>query len=131
MIYPSAFQQPVIRAFASALDGKDFGGKPVLPAIQTYGNIGAASVAEQIIEVRRRGLPGYQAYTIAHATGEEWRIIINDAPQVEEEDMAAIETLRRTNAVAALFLQAAGFALRGEVLPRELHAQLRFLLSGG
>jgi hypothetical protein len=127
MVYPGAFAQTVSRAFAAALDNKDFRGKPVMPAIQTYGGIGAGAVAEQLTEVRRRGLAGYQAYTIAHATDEEWGVIVSDAP--EEEDMSAIETFRRTNAVAALFLQAAGYALRGAALPDDLRNQLRYLLS--
>jgi hypothetical protein len=127
MVYPGAFAQTPARAFAAALDGKDFYGKPVLPAIQTYGGIGAQAVAEQIAEVRRRGLPGYQAYAIAHATDEEWSVVVRDAP--EEEDMSAIDALRRTNAVAALFLQAASFALRGAALPDDLRAQLRYLLG--
>lgn len=127
MVYPGASAQPVQRAFADALDGHDFAGKPVLPAIQTYGAIGARVVAEQIAESCRRGLASYQAYTIAHATDDEWAVIVHDAP--EEEDMSAIDHLRRTNAVAALFLQAAGFALRSEQLRQGLREQLRFLLG--
>jgi hypothetical protein len=127
MVYPAAFAQTPAAAFAAALDGRDFAGKPVMPAIQTYGGIGATAVAAQAAEVRRRNLPGYQAYTIAHATDDEWRVIANDAP--EEGDMSANDTLRRTNAVAALFLQAAGYSLRGVSLPDDLRAQLRFLLG--
>jgi hypothetical protein len=76
-VYPLAFRPArpagfVERAFADCLDGKDFGGIPVLPTIQTYDGIGAQAVVDQVAEVNRRGLPGYQAYTIAHATDEEW-----------------------------------------------------------
>jgi hypothetical protein len=76
-VYPLAFRpgRPegfVARAFADCLDGKDFGGIPVLPTIQTYDGIGARAVAEQIAEVKRRAHVGCQAYTIAHATDEEW-----------------------------------------------------------
>ena len=129
MVYPAAFEQSARDAFAAALDVRAMreAPLPVLPAIQTYGGAGTQLVAEQLAEVRRRGLPGYQAYTIAHATGDEWAVIVRDAQ--EENDMSAIDDLRRTNAVAALFLQAAGFALRGEPLPDALKAQLRYLLG--
>jgi hypothetical protein len=127
MVYPAAFEQSARDSFAAALDGHNFAGKPVMPAVQTYGGVGPRLVAEQIAEVHRRGLPGYQPYTIAHATDDEWRVIVDDAP--EEEDMSAIDDLRRTNAVAALLLQAAGYALRGEQLPGDLKGQLRYLLN--
>lgn len=135
MIYPAAFEQTVRDAFAAALDGNDpsansgqrFGGKPVLPTIQTYGGVGPEMVAEQIAEVRRRGLRGYQAYTIAHATDAEWSVLVREAQ--EEDNMEAIDELRRLQAVASLFLQAAGHALRGEPLPPDLRAQLRYLLG--
>ncbi len=136
MVYPAAFEQSVRDAFAAALDGRALRESPlpVLPAIQTYGGIGTQLVADQLAEVHRRGLPGYQAYTIAHASDDEWTVIVRDAqaerpPGWEEDNMSAIDELRRTNAVAALFLQAAGFALRGEPLPDALRAQLRYLLG--
>jgi len=125
MVYPKAFNQSVRAAFAAALDGVAFAA-PVMPAIQTYGAVGPALVAEQIAEVRRRGLAGYQAYTIAHATDEEWAAIARAA---EEDNMEAIDALRRLHAVAGLFLQAAAFALRGEPLPDDLRGQIRWLLG--
>lgn len=132
MVYPGAFGQPVRDAFAAALDHVDFN-KPVLPAIQTYGGAGAAMVREQIEEVRRRGLPGYQAYTIAHATDEEWAELVRDADfdglSPREVEMEAVDELRRLQIVAGLFAQAAGCALRGERLPESLRAQLRYLLG--
>lgn len=82
-------------------------------------------VREQIEEVRRRGLRGYQAYTIAHASDAEWAVLVRDA----EVEMEAIDELRRLQIVAGLFAQAAGCALRGERLPAELRAQLRYLLA--
>jgi hypothetical protein len=77
MVYPAAFYPVrasgfVTWAFHDCLDGKDFGSIPVLPTIQTYDGIGAIAVAEELAEVKRRGLSGCQAYTIAHATDEEW-----------------------------------------------------------
>jgi hypothetical protein len=121
MVYPGAFRQSARDAFAAALDGKPFGAKPVLPAIQTYGNVGATLVRAQIEEVRRRGLRGYQAYTITHATNDEWSVLVKEGSMDEET--------RRLQSVSALFLQAAGHALRGEALPAGLRAQLRYLLS--
>jgi hypothetical protein len=128
MVYPKAFGKSVRAAFSASLDGKDFAGKPVLPTIQTYDHIGAEAVAQQIAEVRRRPdlSGGYQAYTIAHATDAEWAVLTSDA---EEGDVAAIDELRRLQAVAGLFLQAAGLAQRGERLPEGLRAQLRYLLA--
>jgi hypothetical protein len=129
MIYPAAFGQPVREAFAAALDVGAIRESPlpIMPAIQTYGGVGPALVAEQIAEVRRRGLAGYQAYTIAHASDEEWAVIVRDAD--EEDEMGAIDELRRLQAVAGLFLQAAACALRGEPLPDALRAQIRWLLG--
>lgn len=124
MIYPGAFEQPAREAFAAALDGVEFN-VPVLPAIQTYGGIGPSTVRAQIDEVRRRGLSGYQAYTIVHATDEEWSELARDA----EVEMDAIDELKRQQFVAGLFAQAAGYALRGERLPAELRAQLKYLLG--
>jgi hypothetical protein len=123
MVYPQAFGQPVRDAFASALDVEALRRTPlpVLPAIQTYGGVGPSIVREQIEEVRRRGLAGYQAYTIAHATDAEWDVVIEEGAEMDE--------LKRLQSVSALFLQAAGHALRGEALPAALRAQLRYLLS--
>jgi hypothetical protein len=127
MIYPGAFGQPVREAFAAALNVRAIRESPlpIMPAIQTYGGVGPALVAEQIAEVRRRGLAGYQAYTIAHASDEEWAVIVRDG----EDEMGAIDELRRLQAVAALFLQAAACALRGEPLPDALRMQIRWLLG--
>ncbi|OGO53156.1 MAG: hypothetical protein A2148_11095 [Chloroflexi bacterium RBG_16_68_14] len=127
MVYPAAFQQSVRDAFAVALDAGAIRESPlpVLPTIQTYDQIGAEAVRAQIAEVRQRGLPGYQAYTIAHATDAEWAVVVGGA----EEEMGAIDELRRLPAAAGLFLQAAGYALRGERLPAHLKAQIRYLLG--
>lgn len=128
MVYPVAFEQPVRDAFAATVDVPAMRQSPlpVLPAIQTYGSVGPTVVREEIAEVRRRGLAGYQAYTIAHASEQEWAVLVRDA---EEEEMAVVDDLRRLQAVAGLFTQAAGHALRGEPLPEGLKAQLRFLLG--
>ncbi len=81
MIYPEEFyparfkpRTHVPRAFSDSLDdGQNFGGLPVLPTIQTSRGIGAEAVSLQIAECERRGLRGYQAYTIGHATADEWQ----------------------------------------------------------
>ena len=129
MIYPKAFRpsQPsgyIGQAFRDALDGNDFGGKPVLPTIQTYDQIGAGAVSAQIAEVRRRRLPGFQAYTISHATDTEWAVLVRKG----RKEMTAVDQLRRLQAVAGLFLQAASHALRGEELPAGVRVQIKYLL---
>jgi len=88
MVYPKAFRPAcpagfVAAAFRDCIDNRDFGGIPVYPTIQTYDEIGARYVEEQTGEVHRRGLTGYQAYTIAHATDAEWAAIVADTPQEE------------------------------------------------
>ncbi len=139
MCYPKSFRpaQPsgyVAQAFRDCLDGKSFGGKPVLPTIQTFDGIGAVAVREQIAEVRRRGLAGYQAYTIGHATDEEWEAIVET--QTAEDLRALRRDFQRyawehgvSHAVAVLFLRAAGHALRNEPLPAELRKELRRALG--
>ena len=146
MIYPKAFRsrQPagyVAQAFQDCLDGKDFGDRPVLPTLQTYDGIGAEAVRAQLAEVDRRGLPGCQAYTIAHASDEEWQAFVSaeldEGPR--ENDVEAIEELRRDwqrfvwdhgigHAIAALYLRAAAHALRSEPLPEELKDSLRRII---
>lgn len=91
MIYPLAFypHRPegyVASAFRDCLEGKSFQGKPVLPTIQTYGNIGAGVVKQEMAEVVQRGLLGYQAYTVGHATGAEWQAFSDWVPAEDEED---------------------------------------------
>jgi hypothetical protein len=133
MVYPGAFRQSVRDAFASALDSARFDGRPVLPAIQTYNGVGASMAADQIAEVRRRGLAGYQAYTIAHATDAEWAEVMRDATNdrdATEATMEAIDKLRALQAASSIFSEASAYALRGERLPPRLEAQLRFLLAG-
>ncbi len=92
MIYPKAFRPSmptgsVTQAFIDCLDGHlPWAGKPVLPTIQTYDGIGVTAVVRQIAQCYARGLKGYQAYTIGHATDPEWEAIAMDAPQEQEED---------------------------------------------
>lgn len=97
MIYPLAFRDHrppgyIQTAFGDCLDrGQDFQGKPVLPTLQTYDGIGPLDIDRMLAEVRRRGLKGYQAYTIGHATAAEWSVIASDdtfkaSPPVPDPD---------------------------------------------
>ncbi len=140
MIYPKAFYpaMPIGYVHAAFHDcmtsGQDFNGKPVLPTIQTYDSMGAAAVIRQLQEVYRREvgnreLGGYQAYTIGHATDEEWAVIVADAP--EEDDMADEATRKQRAAVAGLFDQLAAYAAQGipwVQVPEQLRMQLHYLL---
>jgi len=94
MIYPKTFGQGVAKAFSACLDGKDFGGIPILPTIQTYDGVGAAAVAEQVQEVNRRGLLGCQAYTIAHATDAEWAEFAHQEDTMSEAEKKELAILR-------------------------------------
>jgi len=116
MIYPKEFQQTAAAAFASSLGGKDFGGKPVLPAIQTYNGAGAALVTAQVEEAVRRGLPGCQAYTIGHATDAEWAAFIANIPK--EDDVTKEEVLAMLTYTAAVLRNEikAGFDQQGNLL---------------
>ncbi len=106
MIYPLSFRPArytgfVGSAFRDCLDGKDFGGIPVYPTIQTYDGIGQDAVAAQIMECKRRGLTGYQSYTIAHATDDEWIAIVADRP---EEEPVTLFTKAQQAAIANVLL---------------------------
>lgn len=93
MIYPEEFypdpftpSSHVPQAFTDSFNaaGGRFDGLPVLPTIQTARGIGAEAVVLEIAECDRRGLRGYQAYTIGHATDQEWQAFS------EEDDMTFI-----------------------------------------
>ncbi len=85
MVYPTLFwpSMPpgyVECAFADCLDGKDFQGKPVRPAIQAFTegaapHPGPLGVRAQLDEVLRRRLDGCSIYTVGAATAEEWNAI--------------------------------------------------------
>lgn len=94
MIYPKAFAQSPAQAFRSSLEsGQDFAGRPVLPTLQTYENIGPSEVSAQMAEVARRRLAGAQSYTVGHASGPEWQayVLSIPAPPEEDEDMTWLD----------------------------------------
>lgn len=79
MIYPKAFNQTPEEAFTASLNsGQSFKGLPIYPTIQTYDTIGLEAVKQQLTEVHKRALPGCQAYTLGHATNEEWEAFAMD-----------------------------------------------------
>lgn len=133
MIYPGAFQQTTARAFAASLDermgtapnGINFRGKPVIPAIQTYGGIGAASVTLQIAECERRRLAGFGAYTIGHATAAEWDAVAASAPVVEDKG----PDIGQLNKAGDIFATCTLHALRGEQLPAAVAGAARWLMQ--
>ncbi len=144
MIYPKAFFFPpfqpafhIPQAFTNSLDaGQDFQGKPVLPTMQTYDNVGVFAVQQQVAESVRRSLPGTQAYTICHATNAEWAAFITIQPTVEppvvtpppDQDEERIRLLElRLNLTGKVF-QWAGYSLSGEEAPEETLATLHYLL---
>ncbi len=100
MIYPKAFYPGqeagyVGRSFYDSVGSdQDFQGKPVLPTIQTYNNIGAPAVERQVEEVRSSDdLLGVSAYTMGHATDREWEAFVQAdtgfepvLPPLEPED---------------------------------------------
>lgn len=137
MVYPLAFRplRPtgwIWDAFTDCLSsGQDFAGKPVLPTLQMYDGIGVSPVETMLTSIKHRELGGYQAYTIGHATDEEWAVIVKDAPQPEEDDMADEATRKQRAAVAGLFDQLAEYAAQGipwMQVPEQLRMQLHYLL---
>jgi hypothetical protein len=109
MVYPWDFEQSVTAAFAAALDHFNPRGKPVIPTIQTYPNDdgprpGFIGVKAQIAEVHRRGLPGYNIYTLGHAADDEWRALV-------EEECTMDTEARRIAQVDSARMLAAGDAL--------------------
>jgi hypothetical protein len=93
MIYPKAFfpkPRPgtdwINQAFVDSLEtGQDFQGKPVLPTLQTYDQIGSINVRRQLEDATRRGLVDVQAYTVGHATDPEWSAFVEG--QQEDDDV--------------------------------------------
>ena len=104
----------------------------MLPTIQTSREIGAQAVALEIAECERRGLRGYQAYTIGHAADQEWQAFSQEGHDMtfigvgcdratQETDQfesfrlyvtaAGLEREKIPNAAEREALQAAGFNL--------------------
>lgn len=104
-VYPKAFRPAmspgaVQAAFRDSLDsGQEFAGKPILPTIQTYEDIGAAAVKDQVAESLRRGFTGCQAYTLAHATDAEWSAFL---ASVSKEGLTVDQYTELKNEIATL-----------------------------
>ncbi len=103
MIYPKAFfpngwtgHDWINQSFINCLEtGQDFQGKPVLPTLQTYDNIGRVNVRRQIGDATSRNLMDIQAYTVCHATDDEWEAWIRGqvqepVPPPQEDDMKVL-----------------------------------------
>lgn len=75
MVYPKAFGQSVPDAFTAALPGPAYLGLPCMPVIQTYDDIGAPAVAEEIGECRRRGVQALSIYSVETAREDELQAI--------------------------------------------------------
>ncbi len=73
MVYPKQFGQSVADAFASAITalmGMRWSDKLIVPTIQTFNEVGSGTVnAECLIAAK---FDGYTAYTLGHATDDEW-----------------------------------------------------------
>lgn len=135
MIYPLAFYEHrpsgyVQQAFVDCLDrGQDFRGKPILPTLQTYGNIGAEAVQQEIDECKRREMSHGQAYTICHARLEEWQKIAGVFQGPDDEMQEALEMHEAILQVSGSATLWAGYAQRQELLPDDLKTELLWLLQ--
>ena len=79
MIYPQEFGQSVDAAFQAAITPAMLAawkGKLIIPTIQTYNNISVADVVRQT--QLGNTFDGVTAYTIGHATAEEWNAFISE-----------------------------------------------------
>lgn len=80
MVYPKAFGQTPQQAVEAALTPlfhTRWGGKPVVPTIQTYDGIGVGAIGETMFFLRQHSIAGVNAYTLGHATDEEWQTFVN------------------------------------------------------
>ena len=135
MVYPLAFYPTrpdrfVAAAFRDCLeDGQNFAGLPVLPTLQTYGGIGHVDTGRQIVETVRRDFEGCQAYTIAHATDQEWSAFTGQALTDEQEERMEAARLKDRAALARLFLNAADHTLRGIDLPDAELRRIEYVIA--
>lgn len=75
MVYPKAFGQSPDQAMVVAVNNtlkQAWGAKPIIPTIQTYNGVGPVSVVQQITAARNIGAKGFNAYTLGHASAQEW-----------------------------------------------------------
>ncbi len=92
MIYPKEFYQSVPVAFGAALTNEMkivWQGREIIPTIQTYNNIGAVGVGLSVEAAAK--FDGVTAYTLGHATPEEWAAFTE---RVSAPDAAGLLALR-------------------------------------
>ncbi len=81
MVYPKEFYQSVPVAFGAALTSEMkvvWQNKEIIPTIQTYNGIGGNLVTQQLEAAAK--FDGVTAYTLGHATPEEWSAFIMSKP---------------------------------------------------
>ncbi len=81
MVYPKEFFQTVPVAFAVTVTPTVqliWHGKEIIPTIQTYNGIGGNLVTQQLETAAK--FDGVTAYTLGHATPEEWSAFIMSEP---------------------------------------------------
>jgi len=102
MVYPKAFGQSAAAAFDAAYPGPTYRGLPCHPVLQTYDGVGAAAVAEQFAEARRRGAESASIYVVETATDAELRAVAEfarTAPDAATLQAAALAYLRGAVAI--------------------------------
>lgn len=106
MVYPKAFGQSPREAVAASLTTalrEAWAGKPIIPAIQTYDGIGGPLVEATMVELSGAGVSGISAYTLGHATEEEWgtfrRITVMYKDQIPAQQPPAGATTTDTRAL--------------------------------
>ncbi len=71
MVYPRAFGQSVRAAYDAAFPGATYLGLACAPVLQTYDNVGATMVLDQVNEAKRRGATSLSIYVVETATDAE------------------------------------------------------------
>jgi hypothetical protein len=103
MVYPGAFGQAVTAAFDVAYPGATYLGLPCAPVLQMYGGVGAAIVAEQVLEAKRRGAGFASIYVVETATDDELRAATGAAGDpVDGSTLQAIAAAYQRGAIAIL-----------------------------
>ncbi len=104
MVYPKAFGQTVTEAFDAAYPGAAYLGLPCMPVLQTYDDVGAPAVAEQLAEAKRRGAEAASLYVVEAATEAELEAVAwaKDGAPADAETLRAIALAYVRGALAIL-----------------------------